>query len=159
MTACSIKTSATWIVYIGPDLDLQGTVCYLNPYRLPPAQLILSGPGYLSPWHSTDFSAPIRSSMRKYNSLILDRRCLQRLKIPVFFPIPLPMPTSWNRDANSLASLPSVFMLHVVIPQHQNRQVTRGSPDGWLKCFLHILQLTWGYGSGDSLWPCFFVLL
>lgn len=27
--------------YSGPQLDLQGIACYLNPHRLPPAQLIL----------------------------------------------------------------------------------------------------------------------
>lgn len=40
--ACSVRTSATEFVATGLHLDLQGIAHHLNPYRLPPAPLILS---------------------------------------------------------------------------------------------------------------------
>lgn len=49
----SAQTSLPGIVYTGPHLDLRATAHYWNPYTLPPAQLILSGTGYLCPWRST----------------------------------------------------------------------------------------------------------
>lgn len=56
--ACSVQTIATWIVYSGPYQNLQGTSCYLNPYRSPPAQLILSGTGHIS-WRCICLGTPL----------------------------------------------------------------------------------------------------
>lgn len=82
---CSIQTSATWIVYNGPYLDLQETSCYLNPYIPSPAQLILSGI-FFHALHLLGHTT--RSSMREYPSLILDRSHLQKVRVSVLFPNP-----------------------------------------------------------------------
>lgn len=75
----------------------------------------------------------IRSALREYLSLMLDKSHLQRLGVSILFPISLSVSTSQDRDPNCLASLPSSFILWAMISQHQRSQVTQGSFNWQLK--------------------------
>lgn len=106
---CSVHPPATWMVCTGPHLHLQGTAACLNPWGPPLTQPVPSGAGqhlsYLTLsvlFHLLGCTAP--SSLREYLSLTLGRSCLQRLRVPVLFSVPLPKPRSQDRS-HSLASI------------------------------------------------------
>lgn len=128
----STQTSAPEIVYTGPHLDLQVTDHYLNPYRLPPAQLILSCTGYQVFYLLGHI---IIASLRQNLSLMIDRNRLQRLRVSALLLIPVSILKFQNRDPSCLASLSSAFKSWDVISQHWSSQVTRVSLDWWLKSF------------------------
>lgn len=101
-----------------------GDSCNSNLYRLPPAQLIVSGTRYL-PWHPTCLWSLLDHPWETFPSHLAwvasrDSEFLFSSQTPCQCPHP--------RDPRGLASIP-----WAMISPHWSSQVTRGSPDWWLK--------------------------